>query len=609
MISEIHPNLQPILTVIPENPGCYMYFDENETLIYVGKAKNLKKRVSSYFNKDIKDPKTRIMVRKIRNIRYIVVSSEAEAFLLENNLIKEHKPRYNILLKDDKTYPWIVVRKEPFPRIYLTRRKENDGSRYYGPYTSVLNAKNLLRFLTNLYAIRTCKHFLSNENIDKRKFSLCLQYHIKNCLGPCQGCQTEADYLQNIASIEEILKGNVKTVSRQVYNEMFRLSSELRFEEAELLKEKYTLLENYSAKSVVVNSSLSNIDVFSYIAHEQSVYINFIHISSGAVVHGYTIEYKIRLDEPKEQILAMGILELRLRFESNAREVIVPFLPDMSLENVNFVVPQKGDKRRLLDLSEKNALQYKLDQLKHVEKLNPAQRATRILTTLKTDLHLQELPVHIECFDNSNIQGTNPVSACVVFKMAKPSKRDYRHFNIKTVVGPDDFRSMYETVSRRYSRLLEEEQALPQLIVVDGGKGQLHAATQALESLGLYGRIAIIGIAKRLEEIYFPNDSIPLYLDKNSESLKLIQQLRDEAHRFGITFHRKKRSKQQIISELDSIKVVGTVTKEKLLKHYKSVKRIKEASFEEIADLIGENSAKRLFEGLKIGTDSDYTKI
>jgi excinuclease ABC, C subunit len=598
MISEIHPNLQTILAIIPENPGCYMYFDETETLIYVGKAKNLKKRVSSYFHKDIKDPKTRIMIRKIRNIRYIVVASEAEAFLLENNLIKESKPRYNIMLKDDKTYPWIVVRKEPFPRIYLTRKKENDGSHYYGPYTSVLNARNLLRFITALYPIRNCKYFLSKENVEKKKFNVCLQYHIKNCLGPCRGYMSEETYLQNIRSIEEILKGNVKTISRQVYNEMLRLSSNLQFEEAEFLKEKYALLENYSAKSVVVSSTLDNIDVFSYIAHEQSVYINYMHIASGSVVQVYTIEYKIRLDEPRDQILAMGILELRTRFESNSREIIVPFIPDMTLENVQFNVPQKGDKKKLLDLSEKNVQQYKIDQLKHAEKLNPAQRATRILTTLKTDLHLHDLPVHIECFDNSNIQGTNPVSACVVFKMGKPSKKDYRHFNIKTVTGPDDFQSMYETVFRRYRRMLDEDQDLPQLIVIDGGKGQLHAATRALEDLDVYGKMAIIGIAKRLEEIYFPNDPIPLYLDKNSESLKLIQQLRDEAHRFGITFHRKKRSKQQIVSELDTIKGIGPVMKEKLLKKYKSVKRIREAPFEEILELIGEKAAKLLLKGL-----------
>ncbi|MDR3218986.1 MAG: excinuclease ABC subunit UvrC [Dysgonamonadaceae bacterium] len=592
-------NFSALLSAIPETPGCYMYLDENDTIIYVGKAKNLKKRVSSYFNKIQDNPKTRIMVKKIRNIRYLVVESEEEAFLLENNLIKEHKPRYNILLKDDKTYPWIVVRNEPFPRIYLTRQKTNDKSHYYGPYTSVLNAKYLLRLLTTIYPIRNCHYLLSQENIEKKKFKLCLQYHLKRCLGPCLALQSAEAYNKGIKVIEEILKGNVRFVSKQIYDEMLRLAEELRFEEAEFLKERYKILENYSAKSIVVSPNLNNIDVFSFDESGQSVFINYLHISSGAIVQGYTIEYRVQLDEPKEQILGMGIIELRNRFGTDAKEIIVPFLPDIEINAVEFIVPQKGDKKKLLMLSEKNAQQYKIDQLKQAEKLNPAQRATRILKTLQNDLHLKEMPNHIECFDNSNIQGTNPVSACVVFKLAKPSKKDYRHFNIKTVTGPDDFQSMYETVFRRYRRLLDEEQELPQLIVVDGGKGQLHAATDALKDLDLYGRIPIVGIAKRLEEIYYPEDSIPLYLDKNSESLKLIQQLRDEAHRFGITFHRQKRSKQQIVSELDAIKGIGPVLKEKLLKKYKSVKRIREAPESEIAGLIGENKADLLLKGLK----------
>lgn len=576
-----------------------MYLDEAGTIIYIGKAKNLKKRVSSYFNKMHDNDKTRVLVRKIRDIRYLVVESEEEAFLLENNLIKQHKPRYNILLKDDKTYPWVVVRDEPFPRVYLTRQKLNDKSHYYGPYTSVVNIKHLLRLLTSIYPIRNCHYHLSKENIEKKKFRLCLQYHIKRCLAPCVGNQTEENYNESIYSIEEILKGNVRIVSRQVYKEMMRLAENLRFEEAESLKERYTILENYSAKSIVVNPALNNIDVFSFDESGRSVFINYLHISSGAVVQGYTIEYKLQLDEPKEQVLGMGIVELRTRFGSKASEIIVPFMPDIEIKNVEFVIPLRGDKKNLLTLSEKNAEQYKLDQLKQAEKLNPAQRYTRILKTLQNDLHLKELPIHIECFDNSNIQGTNPVSACVVFKMAKPAKKDYRHFNIKTVVGPDDFQSMYETVSRRYRRLLDEEQTLPQLIVIDGGKGQLHAATDALKALDLYGKISIIGIAKRLEEIYFPEDSIPLYLDKNSESLKLIQQLRDEAHRFGITFHRNKRSKQQVVSKLDAIKGIGPAAKEILLKKYKSVKRIKEAPESEIAELIGKTKAELLKEGLE----------
>jgi len=597
MISE--QNLASVLSSIPENPGCYMYFDDTETIIYVGKAKNLKKRVSSYFNKSQDNPKTRIMLQKINMIRYLVVESEEEAFLLENNLIKKHKPRYNIMLKDDKTYPWVVVRDEPFSRVYLTRKKLNDKSHYYGPYTSVVNMKFLLRLLTTIYPIRNCSYALSKENVAKKKFRVCLQYHIKRCLGPCVNYQTEEEYDKNIRSIEEILKGNVRLVSKQIYKEMMDYAENLQYEEAGFLKEKYRILENYSAKSVVVSPTLNNIDVFSYDEHATSVYINYLHISSGAIVQGYTIEYKVQLDEPKEQILGMGIVELRTRFESKAKEIIVPFIPDIELNAVEFIVPQRGEKKQLLTLSEKNVQQYKLDKIKQADKLNPEQRQTRIMKTLQDDLHLKELPVHVECFDNSNIQGANPVSACVVFKMAKPAKKDYRHFNIKTVTGPDDFQSMYETVSRRYSRLLEESQSLPQLIVIDGGKGQLHAATDALKALNLYGKISIIGIAKRLEEIYFPEDSIPLYLDKNSESLKLIQQLRDEAHRFGITFHRNKRSKQQVVSELDSIKGIGPKMKEILLQKYKSVKRIKEVPESEIAELIGEKKAALVKEAFK----------
>ncbi|GHT60596.1 UvrABC system protein C [Bacteroidia bacterium] len=592
-------NFSTILSVIPEQPGCYMYLDETDTIIYVGKAKNLKKRVSSYFNKTIDNPKTRIMIRKIRNIRYLVVESEEDAFLLENSLIKKHKPRYNIMLKDDKTYPWIVVKNEPFPRVFLTRQKLNDKSRYYGPYTSVNSIKYLLRLLTTIYPIRNRNYALTNENIANKKFRVCLQYHIKRCLAPCIANQTEEDYNNSIRAIEEILKGNIRAVSRQIYDGMMRFSKNLQFEEAEWMKERYRILENYSSKSVIVHPSLNNIDVFSYDEYEQSVYINYLHIASGTIVQGYTIEYKVQLDEPKEQILGMGIVELRSRFHSTASEIIVPFVPDITINSAIFTIPQRGDKRKLLQLSEKNAQQYKIDQLKQMEKLNPTQRATRILKTLQNDLHLKEMPVYIECFDNSNIQGTNPVSACVVFKMAKPAKRDYRHFNIKTVIGPDDFQSMYETVSRRYRRLLDEEQPLPQLIVIDGGKGQLHAAVDALKDLELYGKISIIGIAKRLEEIYFPEDSIPLYLDKNSESLKLIQQLRDEAHRFGITFHRNKRSKQQVESELDSIIGIGKVMKDRLLQKYKSVKRIKEAPKEEIVELIGKNKAEILMKSLE----------
>ncbi|MDH8701528.1 excinuclease ABC subunit C [Dysgonomonadaceae bacterium PH5-43] len=591
--------LSEILSTIPESPGVYMYFDENNDIIYVGKAKNLKKRISSYFTKTLEHPRTRIMVKKIRKMNYIVVASEEDAFLLENNLIKEHKPRYNVLLKDDKTYPWIVVRAESFPRIYLTRKKFNDKSHYYGPYTSLPAVKNILRLLTNLYPIRICKHNLIRDNIEKGKFNVCLQYHIKKCLAPCVGLQTEEEYNKNVNTIEEILKGNSNEVSKMLYEEMIKLASEMRFEEAEHIKEKYNLLENYYSKSIVASPSLNNIDVFSFDENEQSAYINYLHIVNGAIVQGYTIEYKKRLDEAKEDILSLGIIELRTRFKSKAKEIIVPFMPNLGLNSVNILVPQRGDKKKLLDLSLKNVKQYKVDQLKREEKLNPEQRSIRILKTLQADLHLKELPIHIECFDNSNIQGTNPVSACVVFKKAKPSKKDYRHFNIKTVVGPDDFKSMYETVFRRYKRLLEENQSLPQLIVIDGGKGQLHSAIDALNDLGLTS-ISIISIAERLEEIYFPNDSVPLYLDKNSESLKLIQHLRDEAHRFGITFHRNKRSKQQVASELDNIKGVGPAIRDKLLKNFKSIKRIKEASFDDIVSVVGESKAKIIQEYFKI---------
>jgi excinuclease ABC subunit C len=601
MTSDSKPDFFAILSSLPEDPGCYMYLNESGVIIYVGKAKNLKRRVSSYFNKTCDNLKTQLMLRKIHDIRYLVVKSEEEALLLENSLIKEHQPKYNILLKDDKTYPWLVVKNEPFPRVFLTRKKINDKSHYYGPFPHVTHVKYLLALISNLYPIRICKHNLAKENIEKGKFNLCLQYHIKKCLAPCVGLQTEEDYNKNIETIEEILKGNLNEVSKHLYDQMIEFSQNLLFEEAELMKERYNTVKNYSSKSVVVSQEeFHNIDVFSYDDNSQSAYINYLHIANGSIVQGYTIEYKKCLDESKESILGMGIVELRSRFESKADQIIVPFFPDIDLNAVEFIIPRRGDKKKLLDLSKKNVQQFKIDRLKQSEKLNPDQRYTRILKTLQNDLHLKSLPLHIECFDNSNIQGTNPVSACVVFKMAHPSKKDYRHYNIKTVVGPDDFSSMYETVSRRYLRLVEDGDSLPQLIVVDGGKGQLHAATDALNDLGLYGQIAIIGIAKRLEEIYFPNDPIPLYLDKDSESLKLIQQLRDEAHRFGITFHRNKRSKQQIVSELDAIKGIGPVVKETLLKKYKSMKRIKEASKEEITDLIGKVRAEHLFKGLDI---------
>ncbi|MDR0230531.1 MAG: excinuclease ABC subunit UvrC [Dysgonamonadaceae bacterium] len=593
-----YPHLEGIIKNIPSSPGCYLFFDENGVIIYIGKAKDLKRRVSSYFNKNQTYAKTRILVRKIRNIEYIVVESEQDAFLLENNMIKEHQPRYNIMLKDDKTYPWIVVKNEPFPRVFSTRTVIKDKSLYFGPYSSVPMVKVLLKLIRSIYPLRTCNLVLTPERINQGKYKVCLQYHIKNCLGPCEKFQSQEDYDKNIAEIIQILKGNISQLSDKLFDEMKDLSQQLKFEEAHRIKEKYLLIENYKAKSVVASMSIDDIDVFSLDENGQSVYINYLHIRNGLIVRGYTFEYKRFFDEPKEEVLAYGIIEMRSRFQSEAKEIIVPFLPDIELAGVTMTVPQRGEKHKLLILSKKNVHQYKVDKLKQSEQLNIEQRKTRVITTLKNDLHLSALPVHIECFDNSNIQGTNPVSACVVFKNGKPSKKDYRHFNVRTVDGPNDFQSMYECVYRRYERLKTENEPLPQLIVVDGGKGQLSSAVQALKNLDLYGKIAIIGIAERLEEIYFPNDSIPLYLDKNSESLKLIQQLRDEAHRFAITFHRKKRSKQQTKSELDEIKGIGEKTKMILLNKFGSVKQIKDTPFEKISELIGENRAKILMKAL-----------
>lgn len=583
--------LKNIIQNIPNKPGCYQYFDDNGVVIYVGKAKNLKKRVSSYFNKKHDDPKTRILVSKIRDIKYIIVNTEEETLLLENNLIKELQPRYNIMLKDDKTYQSIVIRNEYFPRVETTRKIVKDGSSYFGPYTSGYAAKIILETIHKLYPIRTCSLNLSPEKITEGKYKVCLEYHIKRCKGPCIGLQSSEEYLKNIESIKEILKGNSNIVSNNIYDEMIKKADNQEFEEANKLKEKYQLIENYKNKSTVVSSINYNINVFGYEEDDNSAYINYLGVHNGAIIQAYTFEYRKKLNEPKEELLAMGIVEMRTRFEANAKEIVVPFIPDLELDVVDFTIPQRGDKKKLLDLSIQNVKQYKVDKYKKAESLNPEQRNTRLMKEMQRDLHLKELPLHIECFDNSNIQGTNPVSACVVFRMGKPSKKDYRHFNVKTVVGPDDFSTMREVVYRRYHRLLEEDTPLPQLIVIDGGKGQLSAACESLKELGIYGKVAIVGIAKRLEEIYYPEDSIPMYLDKNSETLKVIQHLRDEAHRFGITFHRNKRSKGQIMSELDQIKGIGEETKKALLKHFKSVKRIKEAEITDIEPIVGKHKA------------------
>lgn len=579
--------LKNIIQNIPEKPGCYQYFDDKGTIIYVGKAKNLKKRVSSYFSKNHDSPKTRILVSKIRDIKYIIVDTEADTLLLENSLIKEFQPRYNVLLKDDKSYPSIVIKNEYFPRVELTRKILKDGSQYFGPYSNVLSVKTLLEFIHKLYPIRTCSLNLTPEKIAEGKYKVCLEYHIKRCLGPCVGLQSLDDHNKNIESVKEILKGNTNIVSGNIYSMMLEMSEKQEFEEANKLKEKYLLVENFKNKSTVVSNINYNIDVYSYDEDESAAYINYLNVHNGAIIQAYTFEYRKRMEEEKEELLGLGIVEVRERFGSKAKEIVVPFYPDLTMEGVEFSIPQRGDKKKLLLLSTQNVRQYKLDKLKKVESLNPEQRSVRILKDIQKDLNLKDLPTHIECFDNSNIQGTNPVSACVVFKMGKPSKKDYRHFNVKTVIGPDDFSTMREVVYRRYHRLLEEETPLPQLIVIDGGKGQLSAACESLKSLGIYGKVAIVGIAKRLEEIYYPEDSIPLYLDKNSESLKVLQHLRDEAHRFGITFHRNQRSKNQVKSELDNIKGIGDETKRLLLKEFRSVKRIRLAKDEEIEKIVG----------------------
>ena len=601
----MHPEIKHILAALPSQPGCYQFLNEKGKVIYVGKAKDLKKRVSSYFTKEHEHPKTRILVRHIRDIKYIVVDREEDSFILENNLIKELQPRYNVQLKDDKSFPSIVIKNEYFPRVFHTRSIIKDGSKYFGPYSSVKSIRSLMDIFHKVYQVRTCRLDLTPEKIAAGKFNVCLQYHIKRCQGVCENLQSREDYEKNIREITEILKGNVGTISRQFRDEMQKLASALQFEEAQKVKEKYLLIENFRQKSLIISNENYNIDVFGYEDDESWAYINYLHIVNGAIIQAYTFEYKKKLDETPQTLLGMGIVEMRQRFGSESREIIVPFLPELVLSNAEFSIPQRGDKRKLLELSEKNVKQYKIDKLKKTETLNPNQRVTRILKTVQKDLHLKELPWHIECFDNSNIQGTNPVAACVVFKKAKPAKKEYRHFAIKTVVGADDYASMREIVERRYSRALNEASPLPQLIVIDGGKGQLSAAVESLQKIGLYGKIAVIGIAKRLEEIYFPEDPIPLYLDKNSETLKLIQQLRDEAHRFGLSFHRKKRSKSQIVSELDAIKGVGNETKKKLLTHFKSVRRIKEASFEELEKVVGSSRARVVFEGLHEGEKGD----
>lgn len=586
--------LQQKLAILPESPGVYTYYDAEGTVIYVGKAKNLKRRVSSYFNRTHDVLRTNLLVRAIADLSYIVVPTEQDALNLENSMIKEYKPRYNVLLKDDKSYPWICITRETYPRVFLTRQRLRDGSKYFGPYTEAGAARAVLELARELYPIRTCRIPITPDSIARGKGRLCLEYHMLRCLGCCVGRISPEEYARYIDHIRLILRGETGELMNYLRTEMERLAGELRFEEAQALKEKYQLVERYRAKSVIVSQTLDQVDVFGIDDDGgNDVYINYMHVCRGAVVRSVTLQYKRRLDEEGPQMLAYAMQEIRSRFGIDFKEVIVPLYPDADFDGAEFTIPQRGDKAKLLDVSTRNARQAKIDALKQMERTDPEQRTNRTLERIKADFRLSELPRHIECFDNSNIQGTNPVASCVVFRDAKPAKRDYRHFNIKTVVGPDDFASMKEVLTRRYTRLMEEApDDLPQLIVVDGGKGQLSAAVEALDEIGLRGKIAVVGIAKRLEEIYFPGDSFPLYIDKNSESLRVVQNLRDEAHRFGITHHRNRRSKSAIVSDLSEIKGIGPATQETLLRHFKSVKRVSEASLDALAEVIGPAKAR-----------------
>lgn len=590
------PALLDVVRSLPEKPGIYQFINEEEQIIYIGKAKNLKKRVSSYFQKSPDNAKLAILIRKIRSINHLVVDTESDALLLENNLIKRHMPRYNVLLKDDKTFPWICIKNEPFPRIFITRTLIRDGSRYYGPYASGKTWNNLMELIRGLYRIRTCHLSLTDAQITGGKFKVCLEYHLGNCLGPCVGNQSETDYMAQVDQIEKILKGNTQGVIKTLKEEMSGLAGEYQFEQAAVVKERLETLEKFQSKSTVANTRIGHVDVFSIVSDERAGYVNFMKVMNGALIQTHSLELKKQLDETDEELLVIAIVELRQQIGSDAPEVILPFPLEYSMENVTFTVPQRGDKKALLDLSNRNARYYKLERQKQQVKHISVTRVARKLETLQKDLRLPDLPVHIECFDNSNIQGTSAVAACIVFRNALPSKKDYRHFNIKTVEGPDDYASMEEVVYRRYKRMLAEEQDLPQLVIIDGGKGQLSSAVKSLENLGLRHRVAIIGIAKRLEEIYFPNDKVPLYLDKKSESLRLIQQMRDEAHRFGITHHRKKREKSLATSVLDGITGIGEQTKVKLLKAFDSTDDIMRASIEQLEPIAGKAKAKIVFD-------------
>ncbi len=601
-MTEKKEHIKNILALLPDTPGVYQYFDKEGKIIYVGKAKNLKRRVSSYFNKTHDSIKTNVLVKNICDIKYIVVKSEEDALHLENSLIKEYKPRYNVLLKDDKTYPWITIKNEHFPRIFLTRKIIKDGSKYYGPYANVHIAKTVLELIRDLFPIRTCHLALTPENIKKKKFKVCLQYHIKNCKGPCENYENETEYMEYISQIRQILNGNTQQLCDHLVAEMQKLSSELKFEEAQSVKEKYLLIEKYRAKSVIVSTTIHNTDVFSYDEDGNSAFVNYLHIRNGSIVQSFTIEFKKRLNEAKEDILALGIAELRTRFKSLSKEIIVPFLPDLKFENAEFIVPQRGDKRKLLEISEQNVKQYKIDKLKQSEKMNPEQKSTRLMKEIQKELGLQKLPLQIECFDNSNIQGSDAVAACVVFKKAKPSKKDYRKYIIKTVNGPDDYASMQEVVRRRYQRAIDEGTTLPDLIITDGGKGQMEVVRKVVED-ELHLNIPIAGLAKdnrhRTSELLFGFPPLVIGLKQQTPLFHLMEQIQNEVHRFAISFHRDKRSKSQVTSELDTIKGIGPQTKNLLLTHYKSVKRLREASLNELTELIGSSKANTLINALQ----------
>ena len=592
----MHSELELQLKTLPSEPGVYRYYDKKGEILYVGKAKNLKNRVLSYFNKSQIGYKTRMMVSKIVRLETTVVNSEYDALLLENNLIKEYQPFYNILLKDDKSYPWICIKKEPFPRIFLTRNFIKDGSEYYGPYAKVKQAKTLIEVIKNIYKLRTCSLNLAPEKIKEGKYKVCLEYHIKNCAGPCEGLESEEEYAQKLNAIRGIIKGEFKAAREYLEAEMYNYAAKLEFENAQQSKEKLQILENYQTHTTIVSSNINDVDVFGIISDEAAAYVNYFKIKNGSIIQSYTTEIKKMLDETDEEILEEALIEIRNKFNSTSTEIFLPFHLNIEIPHVKLIVPKLGDKKRIVELSEKNAMEYRVEKLKQVQIVDPERHTNRIMAEMKKLLRLPEEPRHIEGFDNSNIQGTNPVSACVVFKDGKPSKADYRIFHVKTVEGPNDFATMEEVIYRRYSRLLDEGEPLPQLILIDGGKGQLSSAVKSLKLLGLYGKISIIGIAKRLEEIFFPEDPVPLYLDKKSETLKVLQRVRDESHRFGVKHHRTRRKNSTIKSELEEIPGVGEKTIQQLLSKLKSVKRIKEASLETLEEILGKSKAKAVWE-------------